>query len=99
MQSRMTDELHLLLESAFQKELYEDISCAFKANKAISIDEKWAYKNSRFEVRKCSVLVAVSSLMENVFSEWVGLQTIIKLQASRTIKGQSITQVRYYIYK
>ena len=88
---------YLLAVKKNQKELYEDISCAFKANKAISIDEKWEYANNRFEVRKCSILTAKSSLMDDIRSEWEGLQTVVKIEASRTIKEQCSTQVRYYI--
>lgn len=88
---------YLLAVKKNQHELYEDISCAFKANKAISIVEDWEYSSNRFEARKCSILIARTSLMEEVFSQWEGLQTLVKIEASRTIKGQKTTQIRYYI--
>ena len=68
---------YLLAVKKNQKELYEDISCAFKANKAISLVEDWEYSSNRFETRKCSILNAKTSLMEDIFSEWEGLETII----------------------
>lgn len=88
---------YLLAVKKNQKELYEDISCAFMANKAFSIDEEWEYARGRFETRTCSILTAKSSLMEEVFCEWAGLQTLIKIEASRTIDHKTTTQIRYYI--
>lgn len=88
---------YLLAVKKNQKELYEDISCAFKANKAISLVEDWEYSSNRFETRKCSILNAKTSLMEDIFSEWEGLETLVKVEASRVVKEQKTTQVRYYI--
>jgi predicted transposase YbfD/YdcC len=88
---------YLLAVKNNQKELYEDISCAFKANKALSVDEEWEYARGRFETRTCSILNAKSTLLEEVFGEWKGLQTLIKIEATRIIKEQATTQVRYYI--
>lgn len=88
---------YLLAVKKNQNELYEDISCVFKANKAISIVKDWEYSSNRYETRKCIILIAKTSIMENVFTQWEGLQTLVKVEASIIIKGQKTTQVRYYI--
>lgn len=88
---------YLLAVKKNQKDLYEDVSCAFKANKAFSIDEEWEYARGRFEKRICSILTAESALMEEVFCEWQGIQTLIKIEATRIINEKVTTQVRYYI--
>jgi predicted transposase YbfD/YdcC len=88
---------YLLAVKKNQNELYEDVLCSFKANKSISIVEEWEYSSNRFESRKCSILSAKSSLMEDVFSEWEGLQTLVKIETSRIIREQKTIQTRYYI--
>lgn len=88
---------YLLAVKKNQKDLFEDIECAFKTNKATSFQEEWEYENSRLEQRKCSILPAQSMLMKETLDEWNGLQTIIKIEAERFVKHQKTTQVRYYI--
>ena len=53
-----------------QKELFEDISCAFAANKPLSIEENWEYDHSRFEIRKYSILLAQSTMDEEIVTGW-----------------------------
>lgn len=88
---------YILAVKKNQKELYEDVVCAFKANKAFSTDDEWEYASGRFETRTCSILTAKSTLLEEVFCEWKGLQTLIKIEATRTINEKVSTQIRYYI--
>lgn len=88
---------YILAVKKNQKELYDDILCAFKANKSFSIDEEWEYARGRFETRICCILSAKSTLLEEVFCEWKGLQTLIKIEATRIINEKVSTQVRYYI--
>jgi predicted transposase YbfD/YdcC len=88
---------YLIAVKKNQNELYEDLFCAFKANKALSVDDEWEYARGRFETRKCSILSAKSTLMDEVFKQWDGLQTIVQVEAQRVINDKITTQTRYYI--
>jgi predicted transposase YbfD/YdcC len=80
-----------------QKELYEDIECAFKSNQAISSNDNWEYNKGRLENRKCSILNAEETLLAEVFKEWFGLKTIVKIEATRIINKKTKVEVKYYI--
>lgn len=88
---------YLLAVKNNQKELFEEISCAFKANVPLSVEENWEYDHGRFETRKCSILSAKSTMDNEVVSQWEGLQTIVKVESTRNIKGQKSIEERYYI--
>jgi predicted transposase YbfD/YdcC len=88
---------YLLAVKKNQKELFEDISCAFKANKPLSIEENWEYDHGRFEIRKCSILSAQSTIDEEIIAQWSGLQTIIEIESIRIIKDTKTVETRYYI--
>ena len=88
---------YLLAVKQNQKELFEDITCAFKANKPSSVEENWEYDHGRFELRTCSILSAESTMEEEVVEQWSGLQTIVKIESIRIIKDKKTTETRYYI--
>lgn len=88
---------YLLSVKKNQKELFEEIECAFKSNQAISGKENWEYNKGRLESRKCSILKAEETLLPEVFREWVGLKTIVKVESSRILGKLSKVEVRYYI--
>lgn len=88
---------YLLAVKKNQKELFEDISCAFKANNPLSIEENWEYDHGRFKIRKCSILSAQSTMDEETVTEWSGLQTIVKIESIRIIKDKKTTENQYYI--
>ncbi len=88
---------YLLAVKGNQKELLEEVSCAFKANVPIAISEEWEYDHGRFETRKCSILSATSAMDRQIANEWVGVQTIVMLESSRSIGGKQTLETRYYI--
>lgn len=88
---------YLLAVKQNQKELFEDVACAFKANKPISTVENWEYDHGRFEIRKCSILSAQSTMDEEIIAEWNGLTTIVKVESIRDIKDKKTIETRYYI--
>lgn len=88
---------YLLAVKGNQKELFEEITCAFKANKPLSIEENWEYDHGRYETRKCSILSAQLTMDSEIVAQWNGLQTIVKIEAIRVIKDKQTIETRYYI--
>lgn len=88
---------YLLSVKKNQRDLFEDIECAFKANKALTTNDDWQYRKARVESRKCSILQAEESLLPEVFQEWQGLKTIVKIESTRIIDQVSNVEIRYYI--
>jgi len=78
-----------------QKELVEEVECAFKANKPISQEEEWEYARGRFETRKCSILSAQATIEKEIIAQWEGLQTLVKVESIRTIGDKKTTEIRY----
>jgi predicted transposase YbfD/YdcC len=96
-QIRQQSGHYLLAVKKNQKELFDDITCAFKANKPLSVEENWEYDHGRFEIRKCSILSVESTMDEEIVAEWSGLRTIIKIESNRIIKEKKTVETRYYI--
>jgi predicted transposase YbfD/YdcC len=60
---------YLLAVKQNQKEFFEEVTCAFKANKPLSIEENWEYDHGRFETRKCRILSAQATMDEEIIAE------------------------------
>jgi predicted transposase YbfD/YdcC len=88
---------YLLAVKRNQLELFDDVVCAFKANKSVSISEEWEYERGRFETRKCSMLFAKETLLTETLEQWTALETLVKIEATRVFKDKESTEVRYYI--
>jgi predicted transposase YbfD/YdcC len=88
---------YLLSVKANQGELYEDIVGGFKACAPESLSETWEYDHGRYETRQCSIISSAKTLLPENQSNWCGLNTLIKVEASREIKGKQTTETRYYI--
>jgi len=95
-QIRQQQGHYLLALKRNQRQLWEEVHCAFQANAAVRAQEKWEYARDRLEQRQCWQLAA-SSLDESFVQAWPGLQTLVKIEASRTIGGQIQREVRYYL--
>jgi predicted transposase YbfD/YdcC len=87
---------YLLAVKANQKVLYEELECAFKANKATEVTTE-DRNHGRIELRKCSILSAKDTIDEEVLGQWDGLQTLVKIEATRTLKNKTTVETRYYI--
>lgn len=88
---------YLLALKSNQKGLWEEVVCAFKANHSVMADEQWVYDRGRFEQRRCWLLSACDVLDPRFLRHWPGLQTLVKVEARRTLMGQTHVEVRYYI--
>jgi len=88
---------YLLSLKENQQELYDDTVCGFKACKSESVSEEWEYDHGRFEVRKCSIISSKNILLTENQEQWCELKTLIKVEASRTIKDVEMKETRYYI--
>lgn len=88
---------YLLSLKGNQKSLLEDVECAFKVHKGHDVFESIEKDHGRIETRICSILPAVEYLMEENFSEWKELKTIIRVDTTREVKGKISSDTRYYI--
>lgn len=88
---------YLLSLKENQRKLYDDVVCGFKACKSESISEEWEYDHGRFEVRKCSIISSKNALLDENQEQWRGLKTLIKVEASRSVKDKETEEIRYYI--
>jgi predicted transposase YbfD/YdcC len=94
----ITQKGHYFLSvKANQKNLLGDIEHAFKVGKALSIEEKQKKNHGRIENRCCSILPACDYLLEENLQAWENATTLIKVSASREIKGILQQETRYYI--
>jgi len=88
---------YLLALKANQESLWEEVHCAFKASRGRLAEESWTYSRERFEQRRCWILPAKEHLQAAFIEHWPGLQTVVKVEARRRVKGQLREEVRYYI--
>lgn len=88
---------YLLAVKENQRELFEEVCCAFKANRPVAVSEEWEYDHGRFETRRCSILSAASAMDEQTAVEWPGLQTLVRLESTRLLGEKQTTETRYYI--
>ena len=88
---------YLLALKANQGELLAEVECAFKACKALTSEAEWAYDRDRFETRRCSILSACSSVGAEYVVPWKGLETLVKINSTRLVKGKQVEEMRYYL--
>lgn len=80
-----------------QQGLLEDLEHAFKVNKGVQFFTEPECDHGRIENRHCSILAAADYLLEENLSAWKNVSTLIKVDASREIKGVLQQETRYYI--
>jgi predicted transposase YbfD/YdcC len=80
-----------------QKGLLEDLEHAFNVGKGLQFIDKEEKNHGRIENRSCSILPAVDYLLDENIIEWKNVSTLIKVSASRQIKGVLKQETRYYI--
>jgi predicted transposase YbfD/YdcC len=81
-----------------QKKLYKEVQEMFELRKAESV-ETIEKNNGRIETRKCSILIPKTIGMRkmNNTEDWEGLQSIVRIESTREIKGVKGQETRYYI--
>jgi predicted transposase YbfD/YdcC len=80
-----------------QKGLLDDMECAFKTHQGYDSSEQIETDHGRIETRRCSILTAKGFLLEENMNKWKDLSTLVKIEASREIKGVRSEETRYYI--
>jgi predicted transposase YbfD/YdcC len=80
-----------------QQGLLDDLEHAFKVGRGLEFINEPEKEHGRIENRRCSILPAIDYLLEENMSAWKNVSTLIKIEASREIKGVLHQETRYYI--
>ena len=88
---------YLLSVKGNQKELLEDIQCAFKTHRGYDSVKETERGHGRIDTRICSILPAKDFLLEENLLPWKDIATLVKIDACREIKGARTEETRYYI--
>jgi predicted transposase YbfD/YdcC len=80
-----------------RESLSDDIECAFKVNGGYDISEDIEKDHGRIDTRRCRILPAKEFVLDEILSTWRDLKTLIKIEATRELKGEVQYEVRYYI--
>jgi len=80
-----------------QKGLLDDLESAFKIHQGYDPIEQIEKDHGRIETRRCSILPAKDFLLEENMNKWKDVATLIKIDASREIKGVRTEETQYYI--
>lgn len=88
---------YLLAVKGNQKELLEDMECAFKTHRGYDHTQELDYGHGRIETRRCSILPAKDFLMQENHALWKDIATLVKIEAIREIKDTFTKEIRYYI--
>ena len=88
---------YLLSVKGNQNDLLQDIECAFGTHHGYDRAEDIDSGHGRIETRKCSILSANDFLLEDNLVKWKDLNTLVKVESAREIKGVISHEIRYYI--
>jgi len=91
------DANYLLAIKGNQGDLFEEVKEGFKYTPVKEHSETWEYDHGRYEERRCSIHLASEILSPNTLRKWDGIKTIVMIQASRTKKGATTSETRYYM--
>lgn len=87
---------YILAVKQNQETLYNEIAGAFAHKKpADTYVSKSEGDHGRIEQRTCSVINQLSWITEK--SKWMGMRSIIKIEATREVEGKVSTETRLYI--
>ena len=78
---------YLLSVKGNQKELLDDIQCAFRTHNGYDCVEDLDSGHGRIETRRCSILSANDFLLQENLTAWKNLTTLVKVEDFREIKG------------
>lgn len=88
---------YLLALKANQKESFLKAEEAFRFYTPQQTDTKEEKNHGREETRKCTIISQESLPRESRLRNWMGLSTLVRIEAGRTIKGQKEESTRYYL--
>jgi predicted transposase YbfD/YdcC len=80
-----------------QPQTFEDVEDCFRFTQQVNHHEEWEYDHGRYETRQCSIIKLSAKEQQEVFSEWKGLQFLVRIQASRQTSKSTTEQTRYYL--
>lgn len=86
---------YILAVKQNQQTLYNQIAGLFAHKKPLHHRVDIEGDHGRIEHRTCSVIQQLNWIGEK--EKWEGLQSIIKIEATREINGKQSTETRYYI--
>ena len=88
---------YILAVKGNQGQLHDQMQESFRFMSSSSVDQQTDLGHGRVEKRTCSVINDLSLVEQK--QQWKGLQSLIRIQAERYIKGTHQTQqeTRYYI--
>ena len=89
---------YLLSLKKNQKQPFEHVEDSFRFNKGTCFDEEWEYDHGRYETRKCTMIkLSEIDQKDEVFSQWAGLQHLVRIQAYRQTSKGATHKIRYYL--
>jgi len=80
-----------------QKETYQRVTDAFRLHEPKLVDVTTDKGHGRQEERKCSIIHVDSLPPDERPHGWEGLQTLVRIQSTRTINGEVQQETRYYL--
>lgn len=86
---------YILAVKQNQKQLYLAIEESFKRQQPCSRDKNVLKDHGRIETRTCSIIEQLDWIDQK--QDWVGLKTIIRVEAVREMKDKTSKEIRYYI--
>lgn len=86
---------YVLAVKGNQQHLYDEIENAFSHLALSSSHQTIEKSHGRIEERTCSAIQDLRFIDED--KKWKELKSVIRVQASRTIKGTTSQEIRYYI--
>lgn len=88
---------YLLSLKKNQKTTYHNALWVMEQEKAIQSQQEWEYDHGRFETRTCSIIKLSKACKESLFSDWKAITTLVKIESSRQINGETKEETRYYL--
>ena len=86
---------YILALKGNQSYLHENVKTQFNVQKIASTHEVVEKNRGRIETRKCEVITNLEYLDD--VSKWNGLKSLIKITATREVKGKKSIEERFYI--
>jgi predicted transposase YbfD/YdcC len=89
------DANYILSLKGNHKNLKEDVEGIFKTRPFNHYNKTIEKAHGRIETRECYVINNMEWLFEK--ENWEGIQSLIKIESTRWIKGKTKTEIRFYI--
>ena len=91
------DAHYVLSVKKNQQSLFEEVVESFDLQPKQEQHTEWEYDHGRYETRRCTIVCAQGMLSPDLETKWPSIKTFVRIDASRTMKGITTCQSRYYI--